>query len=93
MTSCVYGPIYEKCNFWKDPIFNCTFLISFSFFSANCELDSLSAGFTEMSSVTTGNSKRMSISTSVLPQPFGTRPELMLPSPPKETPRVEVSRY
>ena len=46
-----------------------------------------------MSSVTTGNSKRMSISTSVLPQPFGTRPELMLPSPPKETPRVEVSRY
>ena len=88
----MYGPIYEKCNFWKVP-FLIVLGILISFFSANCELDSLSAGFTEMSSVTTGNSKRMSISTSVLPQPFGTRPELMLPSPPKETPRIEVSRY
>ena len=42
----------------------------------------------------TDSSKRMSLSTSVLPKPFGTRPELILPSPPKETPRkpeIEVN--
>ena len=45
------------------------------------------------SSDAASSSKRMSISTSALPKPFGTRPDLMLPSPPKETPvrsHVEV---
>ena len=44
---------------------------------------------------TDSSSKRMSLSTSVLPKPtFGSRPELILPSPPKETPRkpeIEVN--